>query len=107
MLVDVLKFGVSADPLVRAELQTLFTADCKTFTAFRATTFQDQTAVLRAHAHQEPVRPLAAAGIWLECALAFHSILRRPTFRVCEPVIVAGAFWECQSHEVRISAALC
>jgi hypothetical protein len=28
------------------------------------------------------VRPLAAAGIWLECALALHRILRRPTLRL-------------------------
>ena len=75
MLVDVLEIGVSADPLARAELQTLFAADSKTLTAFRAATFQHKTAVLCAHAHQKPVCPLPAAVIRLECALAFHSCL--------------------------------
>jgi hypothetical protein len=28
VLVDVLEIGVSADPLARAELQSLFAADC-------------------------------------------------------------------------------
>jgi len=75
MVVDVLKIGVSPDPLARAELQTLFAADSKTLAAFCATTLQDETAILRAHAHQEPVRAHAAAGVWLECALTLHSIL--------------------------------
>lgn len=107
MLVDVLEIGVSADPLARAELQTLFAADGKTLTAFRAAPLQDQAAVFRAHAHQEPVRALAAAGIWLECALALHSFLRGPRLRVCELAIVAKGFRQCQSRRVRIDMPLC
>jgi len=74
MLVDVLEIGVSADPLARAELQTLFAADSKTLPALGAATFQDQTAVFRTHPNQEPVCTPAAAGIWLKCALALHRV---------------------------------
>src|SRR5882672_4229010 len=62
MVVDVLKIGVSPDPLARAELQTLFAADSKTLAALRAATLQNETAIFRAHAHQKPVRADAAAG---------------------------------------------
>lgn len=93
MLVDVLKIGVSADPLARAELQTLFAADSKTLTALRAAPLQDETAVLRAHAHQEPVRFPSTTGIWLECALALHCVPpETPDFQVSELAIVANGF---------------
>jgi hypothetical protein len=41
MLVDVLKIGVSPDPLAWAELQTLFAADSKTLAAFGAAPLQN------------------------------------------------------------------
>ena len=107
VLVHVPEVAVSADPLGRAELQTLFAANCQTFTAFGAATFQDETTIFRAHAHQEPVCALAPAGIWLECALALHAFLRGPELRVCELVIVANGFQQCQSRQVRIDAPLC
>jgi hypothetical protein len=49
------------------------TADRQTLAAFRPPALEDQTPVLRAHAHQESVRPLAVARIGLERALSLHA----------------------------------
>ena len=50
----------------------LFAADGQPLTAFCAAPFQDQTAILGAHAHEKSVRPLTVASIRLERTLAFH-----------------------------------
>jgi hypothetical protein len=42
------------------------------FTAFRATALEHQAAVLRAHTHQEPMRPSAARGVRLKRSFPFH-----------------------------------
>lgn len=95
-LVYVLKVRAAADPLVgpepghyqlsahgsqlsvesrqlRAESQKLFATNRQTLAPLGATAFQDQPSVLRAHSHEEPVRPLAVPGVRLERALALHA----------------------------------
>ena len=94
-LVDLLKFGATADVLVSPEIShrlpdrvekpyapsrsagpfsaRSLTADRQTLAAFRAPALEDQTPVLRAHAHQESVRPFAVARIGLERALSLHA----------------------------------
>ena len=64
------------------------TADRQTLAAFRPPALEDQTPVLRAHAHQESVRPFAMARIGLERALSLHDI---PSGRN-EPSMLANAF---------------
>ena len=49
------------------------TADRQTFAAFRPSALEDETPVLRAHAHQESVRSFAVARIGLERALSLHA----------------------------------
>jgi hypothetical protein len=106
--VNVLEIGVPADSLARPKFQQpLFVANRKTLAAFRATTLQNKTAVLRAHAHQEPMRPLSPASVRLECALALHASLQEPKSSVRELAIVANAFCKCQCTEGTILRALC
>jgi hypothetical protein len=50
----------------------LFAADRKPLAAFRASAFQHQSAVLRAHPHQKPMRPPTMTRVRLKCALALH-----------------------------------
>ena len=49
------------------------TADRQTLAAFRAPALEDETSVLRAHPHQESVRPFAVAIVGLERALSLHA----------------------------------
>lgn len=66
-VVHLLELCAAADPLGWSELQ-LFAADGQTLAALRAAAFQNQTPVLRAHADQKAVRPLAVARIRLKRA---------------------------------------
>jgi len=65
-----LEFCAASNPLSWSELQ-LFAADGETLAALGASPLEHQTAVFRAHAHEEPMRPLAAARIRLKCT---HSL---------------------------------
>src|SRR5262245_58820443 len=80
------EIGVASDSFVGPEGMTgscvlrrpghtrLFAADRQTFAAFGTAALEHQSAVLRAHPHQKPVRPLAAARVGLERALSLHEI---------------------------------
>ena len=49
------------------------TADRQALAALRAPALEDESPVLRAHAHQKSVRPFAVARIGLERALSLHA----------------------------------
>ena len=51
----------------------LLAADSQAFAPFRPTSFEDQSALFRAHPDQEPVRPLSPACIGLKRPFAFHA----------------------------------
>jgi hypothetical protein len=59
---------------VRRNRAKLLAADGKTLAPLRASPLDDETAILRAHADQEAVRPAPAAAVGLERSLAFHVI---------------------------------
>ena len=68
--VHLLKLCTAANPFGWSELQ-LFAADGETLAALGPSPLEHQTAVFRAHAHEESMRPLAAARIRLKCT---HSL---------------------------------
>src|SRR6266852_2509827 len=63
-------------------LNSLFAADRQPLAPLGAAPLQHQTAVLRAHADQKPVRAFAPAGVGLERTLSLHRFLRKST-RIC------------------------
>src|SRR5262245_44807551 len=67
----------------------------KTLAALRASPFQHDTAVFRAHADQKAVCALPPARIGLKRALTLHDILRK----VVELSMLANAFRQCQTLE--------
>lgn len=100
--VDFLEFGAPPDPLGRAEAcgrrhGSLLGADGQTLAALRAPALEDQTAVLRAHPYQEPVRPLATPLIRLERSLPLH-VDSAGDALANEPTMLANAPEECQSR---------
>ena len=63
------------NPGMSGASSALLAADGQTLAALRAAPLQHEAAVLRAHPHQKPVRPLAMARCWAEtCALPCHDI---------------------------------
>jgi hypothetical protein len=76
-LVDFLKLGVPADPLILAKRQALFAADCQPFPPLGATALQYQSTVLGAHTDEKPVGPRPVTRVGLKRALPLHSVLRK------------------------------
>ena len=74
-IVDLLELRAATDPFGRAKSHRrragprgLLAADGQPFTAFRAAALQHEASILRAHAHQKPMRPLPVARIGLKRA---------------------------------------
>jgi hypothetical protein len=73
-LVNLLKIGATADVLVSQEVSDhLLAADRQTLPSFGAPPLQDETPVLRAHADEKTVCPLAVPIVGLERALSLHA----------------------------------
>jgi hypothetical protein len=80
----------------KSAIARLFAADSETLPALRASPLQHEPAVLCAHPDAKTVRPLAPAGIRLECALTLHE----PSFRGRnEPSMLSNGFERCQCND--------
>jgi hypothetical protein len=72
-LVNLLKIGATADVFVSQEVSDhLLAADRQTLPSLGAPALEDETSVLRAHADQKTVCPLAVPIVGLERALSLH-----------------------------------
>jgi hypothetical protein len=78
VVVDRLVFGTTADPVIAAEARhgrrRLLAADREPLPPFCAPALENQAAVLRAHAHQKPMRARAVPCIRLKSTLSLHRI---------------------------------
>ena len=74
--VDFLKLGAAADPFMRPEPRqmALFAADGQALTPFRASAFEHQPPVFRAHPHQKPVRLCRGGGYSVETCASLSCI---------------------------------
>jgi hypothetical protein len=81
--------------------RVLFAADGETLASLRSPPLQNQTAVLRTHSHQKPMRAPAMASVGLKRPLSLHC--RLPSATVEKPSMVANAFQRCQSKRLCVT----
>jgi len=93
LIVNTLELSATTNPLPWAKLQSLFVTDRQALSPLRSAPFQHEAAVLRAHAHQEAVRPRAVARIGLERPFPLHALPSEST----KLSIVSERFGGCQS----------
>src|SRR5262245_11391650 len=82
----------------RSRADTSLVTNCKTLAALRASPFQHDTAVFRAHADQKAVRALPPARIGLKRSLPLHLLPAGAFLKVIELTMLANAFQECQTR---------
>ncbi len=79
----------------------LFATDGETLASLRSPPLQNQTAVLRTHSHEKPVRTPTVASIGLKRPLSLHC--RVPSTTDEKPSMVANAFQRCQSKQLCVT----